>query len=303
MDNDENGNETITLNIGNNKNKNKVMTLSKFQIMESFEVDNSHSTFGSFLIIGKRESGKTVFIKNLIMHLMRFDKIKNTVIFNHNQNQYIDIVNNVDNVEPVLTINNLEKIIEMQSEKHSAPLLLVIENISLDGKITSSPYFLEILKNKKELKITIIMSLQQPIGLCPKLRGHIDFVSSFKEDIPQNIHKLREYYFSMIPTDKILEKLLCKLTLHSCLISVRLKNNTRLENCVQYYKVNDIDFSNFKQINIISIRDIEVDNMNLNSINCKDIIRLIKINNEKIEELQEKNNYLVNMLNYKITNV
>lgn len=62
-------------------------------------------------------------------------------------------------------------------------------------------------------------------------------------------------------------------------------------------------FSKFDVKESLSIKMIDQVNTNLTDINCKDIICLIKLNNKKIEELQEKNNYIINMLNYKITNV
>jgi len=280
------------------------MTFPKFDVKESLKVDSHHNnTLGIFHVIGKRGSGKTVLIKNLTINLMTLNKIKNVIIFNNNRTQYTDIIENVENIERALTVENLKTIVEMQSEKYSKPLLIILENIYLDEKLTSSEYFKEIFEDKKKLKITIILSTQHPIGLNSDLRSCIDFILSFKEDSTTNIRSLREYYFTGIPTDKILEKIFYKLGEYVCLVSVRLKNGTRLENCVQCCKVNNMDFSHLNKIESLSMKMIDQENTNLTDINCKDVIGLIKINNKKIEELHEKNNYLINMLNYKITNV
>ena len=99
MDNDD---YEITVNIGNNKTKNKLMTFPKFDVKESLKVDSHHNnTLGIFHIIGKRGSGKTVLIKNLIINLMTLNKIKN-IIFNNNRTQYTDIIENVENIERAL---------------------------------------------------------------------------------------------------------------------------------------------------------------------------------------------------------
>ena len=51
MDNDD---YEITVNIGNNKTKNKLMTFPKFDVKESLKVDSHHNnTLGIFHIIGK----------------------------------------------------------------------------------------------------------------------------------------------------------------------------------------------------------------------------------------------------------
>jgi hypothetical protein len=67
-----------------------------------------------------------------------------------------------------------------------------------------------------------------------------------------------------------------------------------------YYRVEDLNFS---KINLISLKDIDLENTSLNDIHCKDLIHMININNEKIKELQEKNEYLLKMIKYKLVNV
>jgi len=296
-----NKNEDLKINIGNGKNK-KIMSLSKFDIKESLQVEpKENKTFGCFLINGLKGSGKTILVKDLIQQLLSFNKIKNIMIFNHNEKQYSDITKDINKIQKTFNGETIDKIIEIQSIKNSPPLLLVLENIYLEENIKSiDSSFYYMLSNKKKLNITLIITSTQPFILKEEAMSLIDFSFIFTTSKECDFNCLKNYYFKFITNKEILKKLIYKINKYDCYVNVNLKNNTRIENAFMYYRVEDLNFS---KINLISVKDIDLENTSLNDIHCKDLIHMININNEKIKELQEKNEYLLKMIKYKLVNV
>jgi hypothetical protein len=271
----------------------QTLDLNKFAI-DNFQNFNELS-FGSFLIIGKREVGKTTMIKNLITNMMSKNIIKNTIIFSSNNKNYDDVVLNNDNIYNELKKQDLKNIINIQNEKNSKSLLLIIDDVMINKKILSSKSFMNIMTNLQSLKITLILTLQFPMAMSSELRNNFNYFCVFNDDYISNMKRLYEYYFGLLPLFSTFNTIMKQLNEYECLMLINNQSKYEINDKLTYYKVNNLPINNFDKIQLILINDNKTE---INTNNIELIIELINENNNNIKKLQNKNDHLLQKIDY-----
>jgi hypothetical protein len=190
--------------------------------------------------IGKRRSGKTVLVSELLYYKRFFKK-------------GIAICGTYDNVElyrkfipsifvyETLDIEKLTKIVNDQKRKIrkgcGKKMFIILDDCAYDQKFLNSPLMCELFQNGRHLKILLIITAQYCLTLKPKLRGNIDFIFICHEKNPKNREKLFDNFNPILETQKQFNHMMMKYTQdHNVLVIDNITNNIKLNENIYYYK-------------------------------------------------------------------
>ena len=240
--------------------------------MQKYNLNKLMNGYFSCLIIGKRQSGKTTLIKNIV------DVV--------NKNQTYNILFSED--KNTLDISD---IIQKQSVPDAKPLLLIIDDCNIYN-LHYNIAFTSFFTNLHHYKISIIIATQNPKGLKVEERVNITHIFAFKENNISDLKRLYECFFGFIPNFKIFNYLNKKMNMYQCLVAENFFNDNRykdywFETCIIMDNVNDVDAMDIEQ----NKEENKEENTNL-----KDIIDKIKKNNKLIKILNKQNEKLHLML-------
>jgi len=85
--------------------------------------------------------------------------------------------------------------------------------------------------------VTLILTLNYPMGIPPSLRGNIDYVFICGENDISNQRKVYETYAGVFPTFELYLDAATRCTRnHNCLVLDKITNSYRLEDVVYWYK-------------------------------------------------------------------
>lgn len=155
-------------------------------------------TGATLVLIGKRNSGKTTTILNILhhfQHVFEFGYIfcgstaSEMAYKRHMPTSFVH--NRVDT-------STLKGIIQFQ-EKRAAngtikPIFLCFDDLNYNQKLLRSEDFFRVFANGRHYKIFFILSLQYAMGIGPNCRGNIDALILHKETVVQNQKKLFDGY-------------------------------------------------------------------------------------------------------------
>lgn len=225
--------------------------LNKFNIDKRAYANNVYQ-HGMYYLIGKRESGKTFLIKDLILQLRKNfilpqnnDNVNdgekkplyNIIIVNCTPDMYKDFVRPVAHVITNLTNDFFRNVLELQSSENSYPLLIVLDDVMSMSKKYSNDFY-EFFLNSRHYKITTILSSQFPLKFTPEIRTNFDHIFMLRDDIISNHKKLYEYYAGVIPKFNTFTKMFNDITSnYSCMVINR--HGEDFFDIVEYYKGNN----------------------------------------------------------------
>mgnify|MGYP003339041376 CR=1 FL=1 len=198
----------------------------------------------TIVTIGKRGSGKSVLIRDILYH---YRYIPEVVLFSATEESnsgFSDIIPSVfiynDFSEKVL-----QKIIDRQRElatrlskeemkRHA--ILIVLDDMAysnfLRGKAIKQLFF-----NGRHSHITCIISLQYSLDIPASLRGNIDILFTFKDVMKKSRDRLYQYYFGMFSSLKTFEKALDACTHnYSSMVLNNCSPSTEISETVFFYK-------------------------------------------------------------------
>ena len=272
--------------------------------LENFShILKSSSQTNSYLIIGKRDCGKTYLIKNIISQYAENDLIGDVYIFTHNNNNFDDIVNDNKYIVQINNINELngylEKIISNQvilinnNEKNIKNTLIIFDDVWF----INSKKINDIIKNMRHYKIKFICSIQFPIKFSPEIRCSFDYVCCFKDAVLSNLKRMYEHYFGLIPF-KTFQEIMYMLNSYNCLI-VSQCNYTSSDITKKLFRYKP-EYNQLEK-KIILTQLLLDETQNSNNVNTNndnlDIYKKIEKNNKLIKKITEKNNQLLKLLN------
>ncbi len=162
-------------------------------------------------IIGKRNSGKSVIIGDLLYYLSK-QKVPRACVFsateesssnaffsNHIPDSFIfshcdleDRLTKLCKNQEALKMNKKIGLIPSETDLR---VVVVLDDIGFERKILNCPIVNEIFMNGRHHEITLILTLQNIMQLSPKMRSNCDFTFCLKEDNQLQIKNLYENYF------------------------------------------------------------------------------------------------------------
>lgn len=243
--------------------------LKEFNILEALKQRDNFAKPTKFLLIGKRQTGKTYLIKEILLLLKNENIVDNIMIFSGQSsvNEYKSIVqpNQINKIKNTFDNYDMKKILENQIKPNAKPLLLILDDgIFCQKSLYSDKLFLNIMTNARHYNIYVIITMQYPVGLSPELKILFDFVFIFQDDCILNKKRLYDHYFGIIPDYKLFDKIMSDYcSNYGILVIDNFSNSNLFENKVKQYKCKHIIYESIYQIELFSL-DNEEDNDNKN---------------------------------------
>lgn len=197
----------------------------------------------TILIVGKRRSGKSTLLRDILYHLRNKVDIpfamtptyETTAMFegcmpsSHVFNDY--------NLEQVMNIlNNLKA---LKEEKKERSTLLVLDDCMYDKKIMRSVEMRKIHMNGRHFNLYFINCVQYLMDIPSEIRSQIDYVFAFKDSIRKNREKLFNYFFGMFSTFRDFELVFSQCTNnYECLVLDASQCDNDISKGIHYYKAN-----------------------------------------------------------------
>ncbi len=200
----------------------------------------------TILIIGKRASGKSSLLFDILSHIAHFFQFG--LALTPTQSSRMKFASCmpsalIDRQSPerlqqfVAVVNSLyDKAITMGKEPRRSYLLC--DDTAFDDKFMRCKTLSEVFLNGRNFGMSCIIVLQYLMKVGPDLRGNADFVFVFWDNNAKNQEKIREFWFNMMPK-KTFQDVFNECTKnYSCLVMDVRKSATSRDwhDCVYWYK-------------------------------------------------------------------
>jgi hypothetical protein len=193
------------------------------------------------VIIGKRNTGKSVLIKDL----MNFKKsIPAGVVCSGTEegNGYfkswvpdIFIYNDFDKSAVERLIERQRRMCKKYGKAQNA--FVILDDCMYDKKFLREKCIRSLFMNGRHWSIFLLMSAQYMMDLPPDLRTNIDYVFVLRENIMQNRERLWKAFFGIFPTFDMFCSVLNECTENfECLVLDNTSKSNRIEDVVFWYK-------------------------------------------------------------------
>lgn len=201
------------------------------------------------VLIGRRNTGKTTVIQHVMKANRNFlsDKIVVNAKEGFSKEYSRSLASSADKQEASpygvtgifeefedKIIKNVIHRTRSNNHKHTC---LVLDDCIYDQNAWRSTPLQNIFMNGRHLRVMMLMAMQYPLGLPPKLRTNIDFVFLFRENNISNRKRIYENYAGMFPTFELFCNMMDKYTQNNDALVLRNSSiSNRLDECVFWYK-------------------------------------------------------------------
>jgi len=162
-------------------------------------------------VIGKRGSGKSTLIEEIIYYLkvptaivMSGTEISNSFYSKHIHPLFIYDEYRADKIQAIISAQT-KKATEMQ---HRYPdkkftdfpehgILIIMDDLAYDNKMMKDPGMKQLFFNGRHLNITLIMSFQYLVAIPPAFRTNIDFLFVGRDITKEYMEKLYKLFFGI----------------------------------------------------------------------------------------------------------
>ena len=233
------------------------LELKKFD-MKTVSFKSNESTAPVIVLIGKRGTGKTFLVKDLLYYQQDVPigvVISGTEegngfyaklvpkLFIHNEYNTSIIENILKRQKSVL--KQIKK--EIESYKRStidARAFVILDDCLYDGSWTRDKMMRLLFMNGRHWKIMLIITMQYPLGIPPNLRTNIDYVFILREPYMTNRKRIWENYASMFPTMESFAAVMDQTTEnYECLVINNNAKSNKLNDQIFWYRAeNHPDF-------------------------------------------------------------
>lgn len=207
------------------------------------------------VMIGKRNTGKSFLIKDLLYHHTDMPigtVISGTESANHFYEEMIPKILIHDEYKAHIVENAVSrqklimKRLSLPGGQNIDPrAFLILDDCLYDSTWTKNKDVRSIFMNGRHLKMFFILSMQYPLGIPPNLRTNIDYIFILRENIVANRKRLYDNYAGMFPTFEIFCQVMDQCTEnYECIVIDNTTKSNKLEECVFWYKASS--HSSFK---------------------------------------------------------
>lgn len=208
------------------------------------------------VFIGKRETGKSFLVKDLLFHHQNLPigtVISGTEGANKFYGHMVPEIFIHDEYTPQLVSNamirqkkvvkKMMKEIETYGKTNINPnAFLILDDCLYDNSWLRDKNIRSFFMNGRHYKTFFIITMQYALGITPNLRTNIDYVFILRENIVSNRRRIYENYAGMFPTFEIFCQVMdqCTEDYHCLVINNNAKSN-KLEDQVFWYKASSHD--------------------------------------------------------------
>jgi hypothetical protein len=218
------------------------MTINRFQL----HYIGKHKTI---IIIGKRGSGKSLLVIDFL-HSQRAIPfgmvISPTEIFNNTYTPHVPAKLIFPEYTPELIeifINRQKAIVDRVKHdpayaREDPSAFLILDDCLADAPNWRNDINLRvIMMNGRHIKITFILTMQEPMGIPPSLRGQMQWCFICKNNARNEREKIWRNYATIFPTLPVFEKVLMKCTEnYRCLVIDTSSLSYNISDAVFWYK-------------------------------------------------------------------
>jgi hypothetical protein len=220
--------------------------------MNMINFKGGHESKGPVIVlIGKRDTGKTYLINDLLYHQQDipigtvisgteegngyYSKIV-PKIFIHNEYNTAIIENVLRRQRSVLKQINRE--LKLYNKSNVDPrAFIIMDDCLYDQSWLNDKVMRLIFYNGRHWKLMLVLSMQYPLGIKPSLRTNIDFVFILRENIVSNRKRIYEHYAGMFPTFEAFCQVMDQCTEnYECIVIHNNSKSNALTDQVFWYK-------------------------------------------------------------------
>ena len=226
--------------IGKHKIINNTPQFNKFSL-------NDLSDYPAISIIGKRGTGKSWLVRDIINNLIQTNKlssIENVLIINLTE-KYTPFYEHAFPQAKILSEfneNAIEKYLENISNLNGDELNNFSGSIVLDNCVASKNLFnnemiRELFFNSRLNHITFIITMPNGMQIPPELRCNLDYIFLFNDDFYTNQKTLYDRYCGMFPSFDSFRNCFLQLTNdHNCMVVINNKTASSILKKIKTYK-------------------------------------------------------------------
>ena len=208
------------------------------------------------VLIGKRETGKSFLVKDLLYYhrnLPLGTVISGTEASNSFYGKIVpglfiheefspEIVNNVLKRQKMV-INKINQDKQQYGGSSLDPRsFLILDDCLYDQSWVKNKDIRSLFMNGRHYKIMFIITMQYALGVPPSLRTNIDYVFILRENIVANRKRLYDNYAGMFPTFEVFSQVMDQCTENfECLVINNNAKSNKLEDQVFWYKADPHD--------------------------------------------------------------
>ena len=203
------------------------------------------------VLIGKRETGKSFLVKDLLYNNRNIPvgvTISGTEASNHFYSGIMPSIFIHDEYTPQIVHNvirrqkHIKKKINNQIDQSGTSIInpnsfLILDDCMDDDSWTKDKNIKTCFLNGRHWNIMFIITMQFSLGIPPKLRTNIDYIFILRENIVSNRKRLYEHYAGMFPTFETFCQVMDQCTEnYECLVINNNSKSNKLEDQVFWYK-------------------------------------------------------------------
>jgi len=237
--------------------ENKALPIKEFKLEDFCENP-------SIAIIAKRGSGKTILCRYLLKYFLEKAKVPAGIIIsptdklNKFYGQKFPDTFIHSKYKPIITENLLYRQEEiknkrMEKKKYGKKVdhrcvLLMDDCLGKAAEWKKDENLQELLLNGRHYGITYMITLQDPLGVGPLMRGNFDYVFILADDNFKNVTRIYDNYAGIFPTKESFSKTFTELTKdYGCMVLVNRGVRNDFFDKVLWYKAgtDEIEPENF----------------------------------------------------------
>lgn len=195
------------------------------------------------LLIGKRGSGKSTLMRDLMFHM------KDALNFGLAMSPTEESTASLGTFIPRSCIYNnfsstaLDVMLEIQRKSVKAgkwkQMYLIMDDCMYDKKVMKGVNIRELFMNGRHRKIFHMNAIQYLMDIGPDIRSQVDFVFALKENIVNNREKLWKFFFGMFENFSDFNKVMSSCTNgYDAIVLDNTKRSNELSECVFWYTAN-----------------------------------------------------------------
>ena len=196
----------------------------------------------AIMIIGKRECGKSWLILNIMHHMFSAGKINNLFVFSKTEKMNKFYSHYTTDIYQEYSSNVIKKILNKQEENNNSKCMVIFDDCIMLNNVSKCHKFADLIYNGRNYNITVVVSVQFPMGFSPEVRNNFDHIFLFDDDVISNIKRMYDHYAGIFPTFASFQQIFKQITgnFSSMVISqINAKNITDKIHSHKAIEIND----------------------------------------------------------------
>ena len=195
----------------------------------------------TLLVIGKRGSGKSTFIAD-ILHAKK-DKIGSAVVISGTEesngfySRFIPGVFIHHEYDSSILSNIFDRQRAMIKQNNVQPVLLILDDCMYDKSFFKDPLFRNLMLNGRHYKLFTIISTQYALDVPPFARSNFDYCIVYRDPIKSNRERLYKQFFGIFPSMAEFNDVYDACSENfECLVLDQTSRSNAISDCIFWYR-------------------------------------------------------------------